>query len=148
MEDKKYYIPSTEEFYVGFECEYLVGLGKNFGKWKQYIINSSSKLYNTFGLRASGSIRVKYLDREDIESFGFVYSPINLDGSKAKNKPSITLEDNSGSFNRYTYKDFVLQYYIRDSSIVISCPFYIMVHRIIIKNKSVFKKLLKQLNIE
>ncbi len=73
--DSKYYTPDISEFYVGFEYE----------KWvteeQQYItfevlrvadINNAWIKLKAVGMQGVGwEIRVKYLDRKDIESFGF-----------------------------------------------------------------------------
>jgi len=61
----KYYTPSVEEFHIGFEYEWL----DEDKTWKKESTPTeiSVKGYNdqTYGLR------VKYLDKEDIESLGF-----------------------------------------------------------------------------
>lgn len=63
--DNKYYIPSIEEFYVGFEyC------------WKDEIYSQEffGKLETLEDLEnqiLEDKIRVKYLDKEDIESLGW-----------------------------------------------------------------------------
>jgi len=75
----KYYTPSIEEFYVGFECEDLTGhkvkitpstlalLSSNEVNWNNIVVN---KLGYSLKLNKEG-LRVKYLDKEDIESLGF-----------------------------------------------------------------------------
>ena len=66
---EKYYTPEIEEFYVGFEFEELYN-----DKWEKQVYISGYFLYYdmscTFGEKKEG-IRVKCLDREDIESLGF-----------------------------------------------------------------------------
>lgn len=71
--ENKYYTPSIEEFHVGFEYEYLEHFGKDFGKWNKYKVEHNSSLFHLSNLLASCSIRVKYLDKEDIESLGFEF---------------------------------------------------------------------------
>jgi len=90
MSDTKYYIPTIEEFHVGFECEYksqeLIGkaLTKHierkclFGKeieipdnelFEQHIINGRDvQFYSLNTHLIKDAFRVKHLDREDIES--------------------------------------------------------------------------------
>ena len=62
----KYYTPSIEEFHVGFECEteHTNNNGVKFG-WEKTTLQRPFASFNTM------EIRVKYLDLEDIESFGF-----------------------------------------------------------------------------
>ncbi len=95
METNRYYTPKVEEFHVGFEFEVLQFLGEPiFDKvngsvdlstvehtWIQQKIKFLSDVSENFCVIYSGgekiqesignSIRVKYLDREDIESLGF-----------------------------------------------------------------------------
>ena len=75
----KYYTPTIEEFHVGFECEILNG----YGAWKHISVEMSHfKLDEVENLK---EWRVKYLDREDIESLGWLERPIDLD-----DKPNLT----------------------------------------------------------
>lgn len=71
--ERKYYTPHTEEFYIGFEYEtdYL----KN-GKWikRKLGIDRASDFFEYCYKEGSNSdLRVKLLDKEDIESLGFTY---------------------------------------------------------------------------
>lgn len=80
----KYYIPKINEFYIGFEYEELC---KNFHyhklmKPKEDVyewINikfDTSKSFSTISSKIKqDKIRVKYLDNDDIESFGFTHLP-------------------------------------------------------------------------
>lgn len=62
----KYYTPKVEEFYVGFECE-IKKVDGNYN-WTEHIFYEE----NYFDLENySIIIRVKYLDKKDIEFFGF-----------------------------------------------------------------------------
>jgi hypothetical protein len=75
----KYYIPDISEFYFGFE--YQTNYDRK-GDWRTFIFDSfneyvdvgmDGELYE-YTLQSeidSGEIRVKYLDREDIENLGF-----------------------------------------------------------------------------
>lgn len=69
--ENKYYIPQIEEFYVGFEYEFQTLKG-----WEKRTFNSNDGgYYNSTsetkeGL-SDGNIRVKFLDRQDIEAEGF-----------------------------------------------------------------------------
>ena len=62
--EKKYYTPEIEEFHIGFECETL-----ERDSWKKVEIYDVSFEIDTEELKQK-KIRVKYLDKEDIESIG------------------------------------------------------------------------------
>jgi hypothetical protein len=73
----KYYAPDREEFYEGFLYEY--NGSKDLDLW-----TSMSHSYNIATLFPEGAfsgsrVRVKHLDREDIESLGFELSQIPFD---------------------------------------------------------------------
>lgn len=86
MERKNnYYTPKIEEFHIGFEYEMFTPSFNPEGyRWKkmefdcntfEYIIDTEDGGERPFDMYNEGSkelIRVKYLDREDIESFGFI----------------------------------------------------------------------------
>jgi len=129
MEKEKYYTPTIEEFHVGFECEYNDPLK---GSWEKVIYTEDMFFGGKRGLTLLEK-RVKYLDREDIESLGF-----KLD-KNASDKDILNLEkDDTG----ITYKQdcFLIIYKFNGSK-----------ERIIfdglIKNKSELKKLMYQLQI-
>lgn len=76
--ENKYYTPTIEEFHVGFEYE-VISLESDL---ETCIIKHNNKtvtltsditgLYQDLGFHL---IRVKYLDKEDIESLGFTHLP-------------------------------------------------------------------------
>ena len=81
MKENKYYIPSVDEFHVGFEFERanygskLVAGAPVNKEWIKdkltdslFDINDILDIYNEG--KYSTDLRVKYLDREDIESLG------------------------------------------------------------------------------
>lgn len=85
--DNKYYIPSIEEFHVGFEYEELAS-GDRFtssahGKWVPLIQDENDFLavYESYSilpeLIKDEKLRVKYLDQEDIESLGWNYEKLS-----------------------------------------------------------------------
>jgi len=136
----KYYTPEIEEFHVGFEYEMLEMGSKTkynpatLDKWDDLTgdYDSSTLLYEI--ARGRQLVRVKYLDREDIESLGFkhvnglVYdlpeTNISLwyNFSLVTPSNSVTIRKKEGSM-------------LFDVAVV---P---------VKNKSELKRLLKQLNI-
>ena len=126
--ENKYYSPKIEELHIGFECEIDQSeINKNF-KWCEYVIGTD---YETITIARAVSevnkngIRVKYLDRQDIESFGF---------KLFENMPS-----------RFHYNKYELDVdYLNVIRIEYDCN-YIFKGKI--KNKSELKKLLIQLEI-
>ena len=66
QKNNKYYTPEIEEFHVGFEFEVF---DDDDNTWDLVCIDSQSVLCNVTGLTLEK--RVKYLDKEDIESLGF-----------------------------------------------------------------------------
>jgi len=75
MKDKKYYTPEIEEFHPGFEYEIYENEYDDRG-WREWTFygNPYHPDKNTFieGIK-NGEIRVKHLDREDIESLGWIH---------------------------------------------------------------------------
>lgn len=61
---KEYYAPKIEEFHVGFEYEVKDPILK---EWVEFIVESNFKT-NPFWFPSVNAIRVKRLDREDIDS--------------------------------------------------------------------------------
>lgn len=139
--NEKYYTPSLEEFHVGFKFEYLTN-GDEW--WKAVIYNSCdfNDVWDSFNEgKYSTDLRVKFLDREDIESFGFKLTEDNwyehqshsFNGTtKTKllfvpfDEPHsnvLRIEDGEDEYTRWCYYDGT------------------------IKNKSELKVLLKQLHI-
>lgn len=131
----KYYTPDITEFHSGFEYEIrFIDEDDNFkwawqklsyeldGSWK----NTEEDLQEEIDC---GRFRVKYLDREDIESFGF------------------TTEDNGECYNlQEEHVLYGLYPWERDNEYKITIDSN-AVFLGIIKNKSELKKLLTQLDI-
>lgn len=125
----KYYQPSIEEFHVGFEYEFSEG-----GPWYKREFKSND--YNMLNSPLF-AVRVKYLDKEDIESLGFV--------EIGQEEYYLNGDLNSWNIERL-YKEGNPCYYRIElpgdyggfSSIMF----------LTIKNKSELKKLLTQLGIE
>lgn len=72
MNTEKYYTPTIEEFHYGFEFEILTG----YVEWKSFLFNLDSPI-NTINILQiiidkPEMFRVKYLNKEDIESLGWV----------------------------------------------------------------------------
>ena len=80
MENNKYYTPEIEEFRVGFEYEYLGDRVENT-RWHKTTFSwydSKIKVHGLFFVESkiqNKTVRVKYLDSQDIEELGFKYIP-------------------------------------------------------------------------
>lgn len=158
--ENEYYTPTIEEFHIGFEYEYKSFIyeyqvehlgGKSFKvltnpkskfDWVKCVFKGDDFLYfdddqiqsNLNMFIEEKSIRIKYLDKEDIESFGFQHMIGYVYNLVDKNK---------GPFR--------LEYFENDNLLSIFYPEYYkngeQLFKGIIKNKSELKVLLKQLNL-
>lgn len=138
----KYYIPLIEDFYVGFEFEQQVlGLTNTTcldrGKWNTCIYRGNDiRVIKSF--IESENIRVKFLDKTDIESFGFV-EKYEYNGDTIK-------------YNSFVKDGYWLQYFNTTLSIKhmnkedTGKSYFIFIGTI--KNKSELKVLLTQLGID
>lgn len=81
-EQEKYYTPTIEEFYVGFEYEALnsnewLFQESEFGwkniLWEPRLVSQNMFIENIYLAILKKWIRVKYLDKEDIESLGWKF---------------------------------------------------------------------------
>lgn len=140
MKDRKYYTPDLSELHYGFEIEY------NDLGWKPDIVDHLDLHVYDDNVR-EGLIRVKYLDREDIESLDWKYIPDRSMG-----------DGQDRWYNLFCYKSFAL---FDGDSIIIRKECEIDTNRGLsksekegqtifqgtIKNKSELQKLMKQLLI-
>ena len=138
--DKKYYTPSIEEFHVGFEFEKLEGL-----EWFSHNIPPH---YRVFSLGDElTNYRVKFLDREDIESLGWNYT-------HSKNIFGLSKFGDSLFFNRTCNKlNYELTLVEQGRILILLRGFFskgldFLNIDIDIKNKSELKRLMKQSRIE
>jgi hypothetical protein len=146
--ENKYYTPELEEFHSGFEFEYIHPISEydKENEWTSHnwearlatlTINADCISIGGFTIKPN-KIRVKILDREDIESLGWDY---DLDSTV-----------------RCEYKDYMLYNFNNSNIFTIKAKrgfvkygqafvgFDILFEGVI-KNKSELKKLMKQLNI-
>ena len=138
--ENKYYTPTIEEFHVGFEYEEETIIYTDKGwfthkdlGWEKKIFDSTSYMENYYlservkrGLvgKCDPTIRVKYLDREDVESLGFAQ----------------TVED------QYTLDD--IEFLIDDDLFVQIIKDDGFLFQGTIKNKSELKRVLKMIGYE
>ena len=149
----KYYTPSIEEFHVGFEyeAEEIVESGTSM-YWEKYSFEKNDSLELLFKVNDWYSLpRVKYLDKKDIESLGF----------KEETIPNCFKEDslNQGYLKDINEKESLLLHYSGETKKLFLSKQVVyneatdnwytdFLFQGSIKNKSEFKKLLRQLNIK
>lgn len=127
MENKIYYTPDILEYHPGFECEVFCT-----NKWQSVKLPLYDGLLNTLLERIKEkSIRVKYLDKNDVESLGYGFRTFLWGFESSDGNIIIEVEDiddlQKGTIDIYCVQD--LRFKGR------------------IKNKSEMAKLLKQLEI-
>jgi hypothetical protein len=130
----KYYTPELEEFHVGFEYEALVDYYKQ--EFEKFTIDDTDSLRSICSTWDRGEVeywRVKYLDREDIESLGFESS-----GSEHYFRKRV---GTTSEFSIHREGTSLLIEYTE----VFRDPEVETIFKGTIKNKSELKKLLKQL---
>lgn len=133
----KYYTPSLEEFHVGFEFDGLANLENSI--WKPTVFR---EIDSVSYYRERASVRVKYLDREDIESFGFTY--VSSDDHYKSNRRILGCGTGDDRFIYISYSDVHhIMYIWSKENRGVEQDLFIGT----IKNKSELKTLLKQLNI-
>ena len=77
LPEPMYYTPSIEEFHIGFPYEWLNENNDWIKEDSLTELNADGFDEQTYGLR------VKYLDRSDIESLGWVYKPTKTEQLKS-----------------------------------------------------------------
>jgi hypothetical protein len=140
MENIEYYTPIIEEFHVGFE--FLVPIyGSDKFVEETFMLKSIENLFDKdengkFNL--PDCFRVKYLDREDIESLG--WEPDTSSGD-------FTMYHLNSS-NKYDYSLSFNGGYKRTENLIITIKYYDnILFKGTIKNKSELNKLMEQLGI-
>lgn len=130
LNNSKYYTPSIEEFYEGFEYELRQG-----DTWYQQKFNMNQSIK---GRVLTELVRVPYLSKSDIESCGFI----------ADNNCIFTCTKKLGddydiklSLNPYSDEPDILIWLVLEDRKEITC------FNGIVKNLSELKKLLKQLGL-
>ena len=143
MKERKYYTPEIEEFHVGFEfCDKHSNSPEEENNWikREYTLTAEYEL-DTINKRINkGLIRIKYLDREDIESLGFfVATTSGMEAAYGKRDDNNELR-------------FILREKYHNNTIEIERILYYnsgkkTIFDGTIKNKSELKKVLKMLGI-
>lgn len=132
---EKYYTPDLSEFYIGFEYE-LQSDGIWFEVACDLVCDEISQIKEDI---KNGQIRVKYLDKEDIESLGFEQNHGIIGKNRFIKHP---LNDNDYTIMLMTIFELVTIFKFKEI-ITNNVPLFFGT----IKNKSELKKLLIQLGI-
>jgi len=138
--ESQYYFPTIDEFFCGFECEIK---GKNESNWSKLVLGKDAIWHLFTNLeyleQATEQIRVKHLDRQDIEECGWErdstssdWSAFNLK-SEAKYNHCLTIDVGS---KKEIGKNIVI--FNNEGTIFKGA----------IRNKSELKKLMQMLNIK
>lgn len=144
--NNKYYTPSIEEFHIGFEYETKFGLNSPF---TIRIVHPGYKFTQIQKDIDAGYIKVKYLDKEDIEDLGFINWTVEW-SDPARYYFTKSLPDGSESIKKGIQLFFIFGSYNRDHVLIyniIDTVDHILFDGVI-KNKSELKTLLNQLNIQ
>lgn len=134
--DKKFYVPDISEFHIGFEFEEWTYTGNR--NWTQKIFNETN--FESISLKLNkGKIRVKTLNREDIESLGFEYSGNNMVFDKFNSDK----ETPNGKYSIFIHSD-ILSIQAKSKTGAFTTEMF----NGYIKNKSELKRVLKQIGYE
>ena len=142
MENEKYYTPTLNEFHVGFDYEEKIG-----DEWISRILD---QIYENYELPIEDDdndlkrFRVKYLDKEDIESIGFKH----IGGKMVTDVGQLYSWNNKRYWVHLNYTKLSDHCVIKiETSVEQYSIKTLVVHSIGIKNKSELLILFKQLNI-
>lgn len=150
--ENKYYVPELEEFHIGFEYEIFIN-----NKWEKKIISNSENLIyflfesnnNSWRENCKDTIRVKYLDKEDIEN---ILKIKQLKGDEIE--LNFQLKINDYLLYEFDYdierKNLIIEKFYQSQLVVKQTNrynSYTLFHGIV-NNISEFKKLFKKLQID
>lgn len=134
--ENKYYTPEIEEFHIGFEFEYK--------KYRDVWVKSSfDKSHLEEGFDTYSIFRVKYLDKEDIESLGWEFK----EEYHISDYPEDKIELGSICYSYTFKKGMLLKYTPKYKRLLVENLKNKSRFSGNIKNKSELKRLMKQLGI-
>ena len=140
MEDSKYYTPEISEFFVGFEYDCILPQWE-IQDWRSTVVGTNEDLDAIYQCIKLDRIRVKLLDKSDIESCGFNQIPSKEFAQDVEEYQS-NWSIGPNPFRLSKYKNLITishQPHMRSSR---------QLFEGIIKNISELRKLLKQLGID
>lgn len=138
---EKYYTPAIDHFHIGFEYQWKNTDNFPFSDWMQGVVKDGKQIDDIFN--SIYDIRVKHIDRQDIESEGFCFNVNYADYPEY----GFLKEDKSDT-------QYLLYWNVESSNIrierIVNCGTgnddYLFNGTI--RNISEFRRLLKQLNIK
>ena len=137
--ENKYYTPNIEEFRIGFEYEVYIPEKELWSTETFYLNNSHIDVIKYVNIQTENTlrkVRVKYLDKSDIESLGFEKSP---------DEPEEWFWNYKGDFNIQLYFNDKIENL--DRGIGISMYNDSLVFSGYIKNKSELQQVLKMIGV-
>lgn len=150
-EENKYYVPKIEEFHIGFQFEdYFEGHFdiENSKKYSNEIFTNKTPFDYIEQRIKNNKIRVKFLDKEDIESLGFTLIKTFPSPYTKKELYSFKLNKeegfNTGSNYYITFNDANINIEIQTYGSYDTFKYQM---NFIIKNKSELIKILKMIGI-
>ena len=139
----KYYTPDITEFKVGFKYEYYSDYAKI---WKSYILKlddyKSTQMSESWFIEEVlelKNIRVKHLDKDDIEELGWLPLP---------KYSSLDKEGLSFDYLGNDTKNIDFQLYFNNWKFIQIFEFRDLVYQGELKNYNELQKIMKQLNIQ
>jgi hypothetical protein len=139
--ENKYYTPSIEEFHVGFEYEAVTNPNITNLNWSKRLVDMHSNLVAYSAMIGSGLVRVKFLDRQDIEELGWGYSETYSENEIFTKKVTIIRGEYDAYLHYVEYTKWVMIYLKNETES----------HTVFagtIRNKSQLRQLMAWLNIE
>ena len=133
--DKNFYVPSIEEFFVGFEYEFYNQC------WHDTICDANTDFIEIYSNK--NNFRVKYLDSSDIEELGFTVVKTKGNSFEAVKKFTFTYDNypSEGEYNIIVSGDKYCVIKLKDIGET-------TLFRGEIKNKNVLKQVFKMLDIK
>lgn len=143
---EKYYTPDISEFHVGFECEFKNNMQDNVWKPEVCDVDTLGIVFDSIehediDNRFADNFRVKYLNKEDIESCGWTFK--QDDSYELQRKQHS--EHNIDCFSLIMVKNFVFIKYWTTSTHGLHEEILFQGK---LKNKSELKKIMKQIGIK
>lgn len=144
----KYYIPEIGELHVGLKIQLM---NEDNAQWGYYTIKSTDSFEKFKEDIELEMLTIKYLDREDIESSGFIFNKeVNLQTERGDYRPFTDWWYGFKVIHEYLGKGYRIYYNSKSSYLAIrtalSDGFYLYFGKV--KNKSEFVKVLNSLKIK
>jgi len=143
--EKQYYTPSLDEFYVGFEVEW-----SEYGRkiWIEETIDEDDLSDLCLGIDKVSHFKVKYLDREDIESCNWDF----VEQGNSPNSVMVFIQKEPFADKGTEYEQYWHIWLYNNHNVVIhnnqNYSSEVIIFNGTIKNKSELKRVMNMLNIK